>query len=50
MSLMASTTLVSGKELRNMVLPPDLSVVHMEYTQYYVSDGVDHPGKWKRIT
>ena len=37
--------LVSDK--KQLHLPPDMSVVHMEYTEYFFPDGVDYPGKYQ---
>ena len=37
--------LVSDK--KQLHLPPDMSVVHMEYTEYFFPDGIDYPGRWE---
>ena len=34
-----------SSEKKQLLLPPEMSSVHMEYTDYYFPEGIDFPGK-----
>ena len=37
-----------SSDKKQLLLPPEMSSIHAEYTDYYFPEGIDFPGEWHR--